>query len=90
MEMLVLRAAHKSYDECTELSASCPVEATVLGYTPNLGNSIFFALCFGLITIAAAVLGVWKRTWTYGAAITAGLVLETCGMSPEESERSAG
>ncbi|CAM1511717.1 Fc.00g092300.m01.CDS01 [Cosmosporella sp. VM-42] len=76
MELLVLRSV---YDECTDISPRCPVEATVLGYTPNLGSSIFFALCFGLITITAAVLSVWKRTWTYGAALTVGVGLEALG-----------
>lgn len=81
--MLDPRTLRQSFDQCTELSALCPVEATVLGYIPNLGSSIFFALTFGLCTIAAAGLGVWKRTWTYGAAITCGLVLETVGKFPD-------
>ena len=68
-----------SFDDCTELSPLCPVEATVLGYTPNLGSSVFFTIAFGLCLIAAAVLGVWKKTWTFGAALTAGLILEMSG-----------
>ncbi|KAF7559634.1 hypothetical protein G7046_g4517 [Stylonectria norvegica] len=76
--MLFLRAAH-SFDECTEVSDICPVSATVLGYYPSLGASIFFALAFGVLTIAAGVLGVWKRTWTFGVAITIGLLLECLG-----------
>lgn len=67
------------FDRCTEVSSLCPVEATVLGYTPNLGSGIFFSVAFGVLTIAAGVLGVWKRTWTFGAAITLGLLLETLG-----------
>ncbi|KAG9251916.1 RTA1 like protein-domain-containing protein [Emericellopsis atlantica] len=46
-----------SFDSCTELSPQCPVEATVLGYRPNLGSSYFFAIAFGICTIAAASLG---------------------------------
>ena len=68
-----------SFDACDQVSAFCPVEATVLGYYPNLGSGIFFAIAFGLCTIAAGVLGVWKRTWTFGAATTLGLLLETLG-----------
>jgi len=67
------------FDTCTELTPQCPVEATVLGYKPNLGSSYFFAIAFGLCTIAAGGLGIWKRTWTFSAAITLGLLLETLG-----------
>lgn len=67
------------FDQCTEVSLLCPVEATVLGYAPNLGSGIFFSVAFGILTIAAGVLGVWKRTWTFGAAITLGLLLEMLG-----------
>lgn len=70
-----------SYDDCSDISALCPVEATVLGYYPNLGSSIFFAIAFGFCFIAAFGLGIWKRTWTFCAAISVGLLLETLGMS---------
>ncbi len=77
---LLLKRADR-FDDCKEVSLACPVEATVLGYYPNLGSGYFFAVCFGILTIAAAVQGVWKRTWTYAAAIVLGLLLETLGMS---------
>ncbi|KZZ95397.1 RTA-like protein [Moelleriella libera RCEF 2490] len=68
-----------SYKKCTVVSDACPVEGTVLGYYPNLGSGIFFTVAFGIFLVAAVVLGVWKKTWTYTAAITVGLVLETAG-----------
>lgn len=74
------------FDRCEELSPYCPVEATVLGYAPNLGSSIFFTVAFGLCLVAAAVLGVWKKTWTFAAAICAGLILETSGKSTTRME----
>ena len=74
------------FDRCSEVSLLCPVEATVLGYAPNLGSGIFFSIAFGILTIAAGVLGVWKRTWTYCIAITLGLVLETLGKRYLSSE----
>jgi hypothetical protein len=77
--LLLLARAGKSYDECSEVSAECPVEATVLGYVPNLGSSIFFAIAFGLLIIASLGLGIWKRTWTYCAAVTVGVFLECIG-----------
>lgn len=66
--------------ECTELGPYCPVEATVLGYIPNRGSSIFFTVAFGIAFIAAVFLSVRSRTWTYGVALGAGLLLETIGM----------
>lgn len=71
------------YDECTQVTPDCPVEATVLGYYPNLGSGYFFTIAFGICLIASVVLGVWKRTWTYTAAITCGLILEFAGMFHE-------
>lgn len=67
------------FDMCTEVSPMCPVEATVLGYAPNLGSGYFFTIAFGALTIASLGLGIWKRTWTFAAALTLGLLLETLG-----------
>ncbi|KAM5347934.1 hypothetical protein ACJ41O_007758 [Fusarium nematophilum] len=84
-----------SFDDCSEISALCPVEATVLGYVPNRGSSIFFTIAFGLCFLAAVSIGVWKRTWTYAAALGAGLLLEAIGyigralMSPNPWNSSA-
>lgn len=69
------------YKMCTEVTPSCPVRATVLGYYPNLGSGYFFTIMFGLCLIGTLVLGVSKRTWTFTAALTCGLVLETAGAS---------
>lgn len=76
-----------SFDSCTEVSLLCPVEATVLGYYPNLGSGIFFSIAFGMCMIAAGVLGVWKRTWTFGAAITVGLLLEMLGTPSHDQKK---
>jgi hypothetical protein len=70
----------RTMDECTELSELCPVEATVLGYIPNLGASVFFAIVFGILLSYCVGVTVWKRTWTYSAGLTIGLLLETAGM----------
>ncbi|OAQ68820.1 RTA1 domain-containing protein [Pochonia chlamydosporia 170] len=66
-------------DQCTEVSELCPVKGTVLGYYPNLGSGIFFTIAFGICLIAAFSLGIKSKTWTYTAAITIGLILETAG-----------
>ncbi|XXG94309.1 hypothetical protein Hte_000563 [Hypoxylon texense] len=70
---------HISYKACTEVGPSCPVEATVLGYYPNLGVNAFLAAAFGLCMIGLIVTGVWKRTWGYSLALTAGCILEFAG-----------
>ncbi|OAA80144.1 RTA-like protein [Akanthomyces lecanii RCEF 1005] len=67
------------YKNCVEVTPECPVQATVLGYYPNLGSGYFFTIMFGLCLVGTVVLGVSKRTWTYTAALTCGLILETAG-----------
>jgi len=69
----------KKYDQCTELSPLCPVEATVLGYTPNLPANAFFTAAFGLAMLATFGIGFWKRTWAFAVAVGCGALLETAG-----------
>lgn len=70
----------RPFDECSEISIYCPVEATVLGYYPNVGANIFFAVAFGIVTIVSGYIGIKKRTWAYMAAVTGGALLETAGI----------
>jgi hypothetical protein len=70
--------------QCTEVSPICPVEATTLGYYPNLGANVFFCVVFGLCTISTFAIGMWKRTWAFGAVVAAGFALETAGKSDRE------
>ncbi|PTB66718.1 RTA1-domain-containing protein [Trichoderma citrinoviride] len=65
--------------DCLEVSPLCPVQATVLGYYPNLGSGIFFAIVFGILTVASLVLGIWKKTYTYAIGLSIGLLLEMLG-----------
>ncbi|ATY62553.1 RTA1 domain [Cordyceps militaris] len=67
------------YQSCVQVTEDCPVAATVLGYYPNLGSGYFFTIMFGFCLIGTVVLGVSKRTWTFTAALTCGLILETAG-----------
>ncbi|KAI0844193.1 RTA1-domain-containing protein [Daldinia vernicosa] len=70
---------HISFRSCTEVGPYCPVQATVLGYYPNLGVNAFLAAAFGLCIIGLVVTGIWKRTWGYSTALTAGCILEFAG-----------
>jgi hypothetical protein len=64
---------------CTEISPACPVERTVLGYYPNFGANVFFAIGFGICFVAALVIGTKKKTWSFMVAIAGGCLLETLG-----------
>jgi hypothetical protein len=69
----------KTYERCTELSELCPVEATVLGYNPNLAANAFFTAAFGITMLATFAIGFWKRTWSFAVAVGCGALLETAG-----------
>ncbi|KAK1826175.1 RTA1 like protein-domain-containing protein [Podospora conica] len=67
------------YYSCTELSARCPVQATTLGYIPNAGVNYFLTIGFGLAGLTTLTIGVWKKTWSFMAFVTAGCMLEMAG-----------
>jgi len=67
------------YRRCSQVSPSCPVEATTLGYSPNLGANVFFCVTFGVCAVGTLAVGVWKRTWTFALAVTAGCLMEVIG-----------
>ncbi|KAI5367330.1 Putative RTA-like protein [Septoria linicola] len=68
-----------SFDQCTEVSAACPVEATLYAYRPNLpGNSILLAV-FGLCTIAQILFGVRYKNVAFSTVVGIGCVGELIG-----------
>ncbi|KAK0671550.1 RTA1 like protein-domain-containing protein [Cercophora samala] len=70
---------YPSYETCASISPICPVQATTLGYSPNLGVNIFVAIGFGLFGIITLVTGLWKKTWGFSIAVAAGCILECVG-----------
>ncbi|CAE7213192.1 hypothetical protein P3342_012505 [Pyrenophora teres f. teres] len=66
-------------DFCTEVGPNCPVEGTILGYYPNLGVNIFFAVFFGVSAIVQLALCVKYKTWMYSIAISLGCLCEVMG-----------
>lgn len=69
-----------SYETCRDgVSDICPVKATTLGYYPNEALNAFLAAGFGLCMLFTVVIGIWKRTWSYSLAVTAGCALELAG-----------
>jgi hypothetical protein len=77
LHAVVPRAHH--YSDCTSVSPQCPVEATTLGYYPNVGVNAFVAAGFGLCALLTLAIGVWKRTWSFSLAVGAGCLLECIG-----------
>ncbi|SPQ25445.1 505f3e0a-8005-46ca-be49-b987d1fac54f [Thermothielavioides terrestris] len=67
------------YYSCTEVTPTCPVQATTLGYYPNRGINIFFAVGFAVAMVVTLILGVKTKTWSYMAFIAAGTALELAG-----------
>ncbi|KAK4169987.1 RTA-like protein [Cladorrhinum sp. PSN259] len=67
------------YYSCKEVTPTCPVEATTLGYYPNRGINIFFAIAFGFSAISTLYFGIKKKTWSYMGFIAAGCLLEMAG-----------
>ncbi|KAK7734232.1 hypothetical protein SLS53_007880 [Cytospora paraplurivora] len=64
---------------CTEVSPQCPVQATTLGYYPNLALNSFILAAFALAMIIQLVLGIWKKTWSFTIFIVLGCALEAAG-----------
>ncbi|KAJ2907321.1 RTA1 domain-containing protein [Zalerion maritima] len=70
----------RPYQSCTEVSLPyCPIQATVLGYYPNEGANIFFAVVFAINVVAVTFFGIRYKTWSYSAALFMGAALETAG-----------
>jgi hypothetical protein len=73
-------ALAQAFYNCREVSPSCPVEATVLGYYPNLGVNATLATGFGACAVITAWLGLWKKTWPFALAVVVGCLLEFTGV----------
>jgi hypothetical protein len=67
------------FRQCLDVSARCPVDATLYGYRPLLGPNAFFAAWFGVCFIATLVIGIMTKTWTYTIALGIGTFLECAG-----------
>ncbi|GAB1309933.1 Sphingoid long-chain base transporter RSB1 [Madurella fahalii] len=70
-----------STDECEAVSPSCPVEATVYGYTPNLGGNAFYAVVFAICALAQCyyICRFWRLWKTFSILTLVGCVGECCG-----------
>ncbi|KAL8956526.1 MAG: hypothetical protein Q9193_005978 [Seirophora villosa] len=67
------------YDDCTRVTDSCPIEATIYAYRPNLGANIFFLIVFAACGILQLFQGLKWKTWTFMIAMTLGCLTEVIG-----------
>ncbi|KAL8937646.1 MAG: hypothetical protein Q9211_003580 [Gyalolechia sp. 1 TL-2023] len=68
-----------NYDNCTQVTDYCVVEATIYGYRPNLGANIFLLVIFAVFGVIQMVQGLRWRTWTFMIAMALGSLTEVIG-----------
>ncbi|KXS95726.1 hypothetical protein AC578_10755 [Pseudocercospora eumusae] len=67
------------FENCTEVTPSCPVEATTYGYYPNLaGNSLLLSI-FALCTISQLLLALRFRILAFSTIVSLASLSETIG-----------
>lgn len=68
-------------DDCEAVSPTCPVEATIYGYTPNLGGNAFYVIVFALCVLVQCYHAC--RSWRFWKAFSlltlVGCAGECCG-----------
>ncbi|KAI8725709.1 hypothetical protein NCS52_00142600 [Fusarium sp. LHS14.1] len=68
-----------SFDNCTEVSELCPIEATATGSILSLGAAVFFTGCFSLLLLLQVYFGIKARTWSFMIWLGIGTSLEILG-----------
>ena len=71
--------SRRSFQDCTQVSFECPVEATTYGYRPNLAANIIFLTVFSILVLAHFPLAWRYRLWGYSFAVASGSFLELLG-----------
>lgn len=67
------------FQNCTEVTPLCPVEATTYGYYPNLGLHSTLCAAFVICALLQIGFGVWHRSWTFMIALAGGSIMEAVG-----------
>ncbi|PVH73276.1 RTA1-domain-containing protein [Cadophora sp. DSE1049] len=68
-----------SFRDCTEITPSCPLEATIYAYRPNIGGNSFFLAGFSICLIAQIYLGIRHKTWSWLGCLFVGCAMELIG-----------
>ena len=58
---------------------TCPKSYATMLYIPSLGANSFFLAWFTILFVAQAVIGSYKRTWSYVIAMVGGCLTEMAG-----------
>jgi hypothetical protein len=64
---------------CTEVTATCPVQASTIGYYPTLSANAPPAIIFFIALLIQLVIGIRRRTWSYLVAVGIGSLFEAVG-----------
>jgi hypothetical protein len=67
------------FNNCNEVNALCPVEASTYGEFFNLGGCIFFTVFYAIALIWTTYIGIKGRTWTFSTFLAIGIILELMG-----------
>jgi len=67
------------FNNCDQVNALCPVEASTYGDYFNLGACIFYTTFYAIALIYTTVVGIRGRTWTFSIFLAIGIVLELMG-----------
>ncbi|OAL53536.1 RTA1-domain-containing protein [Pyrenochaeta sp. DS3sAY3a] len=67
------------YENCTEVTSSCPVSGTIYGYYPSLGGNGFFLAVFIVAFMIQIPLAFIYHLWGYSFALGAGTFMEIIG-----------
>ncbi|KAM5440944.1 hypothetical protein MferCBS31731_004083 [Microsporum ferrugineum] len=64
---------------CTEVTAKCPVQASIYGYYPNLPINAALAALFGILMLIQGWQTLKYKTYSYSFAMTVGCLGEAIG-----------
>lgn len=67
------------YFNCDEVTARCPVEATIYGDYFSLGACIFFAVLYGTLLLVQVPVGYMSKAWSFVTWLFIGAALELVG-----------
>lgn len=78
------------FDNCDEVNALCPVQASTYGDFFDLGGSLFYAIFFFILFVYTTVLGAWKRTTAFTIFCSIGMGFEVMGYGARVAMSSIG
>jgi hypothetical protein len=67
------------FNNCDQVNALCPVEASTYGDYFNLGGCVCFTVFYAIAFIYNTFIGIRGRTWTFSIFLGIGIVLELMG-----------